>query len=203
MKNILCLTLLILSINSYAASSDNMNGMSGMNMDSMMNHSTMMYLDFGLGIVGAGGWDQASWAINAMTMGISLNKNLGVEVGMDALPNGANSAGQAMIMSYHMAAKGILPLSDSYSLYGKAGLGVNTYSGSEISNNSMSMGGMANLVSMGLYYAGGMQFNFNKNFAIYVEGSGIAAAPMGNNSSTNTGWSGSSYMGTIGLEVRI
>lgn len=194
-KKLLGISLLSASINVFAT--ENMNNMSDM---SSMNHSNMMYLDFGLGVGGASGWGQSSLAINAMTMGFYLNKNLGIEVGMDALPDGANSAGQSMIMSYHMAAKGMLPLSNVFSLYGKAGVGVNSFSGEQLGTNGM---GMANEVSLGLYYAGGMQFNFNKNFALYLEGSGIAGSAIGNNHSSNVGNFGSSYMGTLGLEVRI
>lgn len=197
MQKLLSIVLVGLSINALAiGNSDNNGNLS----NSLMDHSNMMYLDFGLGVGGATSWNQTSLAINAMDMGLYVNKNLGVEIGMDALPNGANSAGQSMIMSYHMAAKGILPLSNMFSLYGKAGVGVNAFSGEQLGTNGMAM---ANEVSLGLYYAGGMQFNFNKNFAIYLEGSGIAGAPVGNNSNANTGGFGSTYMGTLGLEVRI
>lgn len=160
-----------------------------------------MYFNFGLGIGGASGWtSSATTAINAMTMGVYVNKNLGVEAGMDVLPNGNSSAGQGMVMSYHLAAKGVLPLSNVFSLYGKAGLGINQYEGENPSNNGMSM---ANQVGYGLYYAGGAMFNFNKTFGIYVEGSGIADPNLGNNANANIGNFGSTYMGTLGLEVRI
>lgn len=201
MKQLLSAILLLSAFGAYATNINNNNESSSSNfMQGSMDNSKMMYLDFGLGVGGASGWGQSSLAINAMNMGFYMNKNLGVEVGMDALPDGADSAGQAMIMSYHMAAKGILPLSNVFSLYGKAGVGVNSYEGEQLGSNGMAM---ANQVSVGLYYAGGMQFNFNKNFALYLEGSGIAAPAVGNNKNNNYGNFGSSYMGTLGLEIRI
>ena len=171
------------------------------NTDQQMDMSKMMYFDFGAGIGGASGCNSgATTAINAMTMGGYFNNNLGIEAGMDALPEGSNSAGQAMIMTYHLAAKGVLPLSEVFSLYGKAGLGINQYEGEAPSNNGMAM---VNQASFGLYYAGGMQFNFSKNIAIYLEGSGVGIPAWGNNGNANAGSFGSTYMGTLGLEVRI
>lgn len=128
---------------------------------------------------------------------IIVIKNLAVEVGMDALPDGDNAGGQAMIMTYHMAAKGIIPLSDWFSLYGKAGLGINQYEG-ETPSNGMNM---SNQVGFCLYYAAGVSFDLSKNFAIYVEGSGVAVPNIGNNGNTAEGGYGSTYMGTCGLEV--
>lgn len=160
----------------------------------------MMYLDFGIGIGTADQFIGSSLAVNAADMGFYFNKNFGVEVGMDALPDGANGTGQAMIMSYHMAAKGVLPFSDDFDLYGKAGLGVNSYEGEAPNSTYMSM---TNQASIGLYYAAGLQFNFNKNFGVYLEGSSIAVPNIGNNGSVAQGSFGSTYMGTVGLEARI
>lgn len=190
-KLLLCLSLVTFSSLSLA---DNIVTTQPMDM------SKMMYFDFGLGVGGASGWNSgANTAINAMTMGGYFNKNLGIEIGMDVLPDGSNSAGQAMIMTYHLAAKGVLPLSEVFSLYGKAGIGINQYEG-ETPANGMAM---TNQASFGLYYAGGVQFNFNKNFAIYLEGSGVGVPNIGNNGNANAGAFGSTYMGTLGMEVRI
>lgn len=188
----------------------------GMNMDMMgmgnsaptpgeTNIAKSMYFDFGLGVGSASGLSSsANTAINAMTMGAYFSNNLGVEVGMDTLPNGSNSNGQAMIMTYHLAAKGVLPLSQVFNLYAKGGLGINQYQ-AQIMNNDMNVMGMQmiNQTSFGLYYAGGMQFNFNRNFAIYLEGSGVAVPGIGNNGNAAMGSLGSTYMGTLGLEIRI
>jgi hypothetical protein len=165
-----------------------------------MNDSKSMYFDFGLGVGKASNWDQGSLAINAMTMGVNLNQNLAVEAGMDALPNGANSGGQAMTMVYHLAAKGIMPLQHNFSVFGKAGLGVNAYEGEAPSSSNMNM---VNQASVGLYYAVGAQYHFNKTFSLYLEGSGIAVPNIGSNDKTQNGQFGSTYMGTVGLEVTI
>lgn len=180
----------VLAISAFSVFADN-------NLNS--NNMNKMYFDFGLGVGSASQWNQNSLAINAMTMGFYMNKYLGVEAGMDVLPDGNTSTGQAMAMTYHLAAKGILPLSQVFSLYGKAGLGVNAYEGEMPSNGMV----MANQASLGLYYAGGMQFNLSKNFAFYLEGSSVAVPQIGGNGDTSKGSFGSTYMGTVGLEVRI
>jgi hypothetical protein len=192
MKKLLVAVSLLSSLNVYAINSETMNNASD---------AKMMYFDFGLGAGSATGWGQGSLAVSPMTMGFYMNKNLGIEAGMDALPDGGNSSGEAMIMSYHLAAKGVLPLSNVFSIYGKAGLGVNTYEGEQ----GAPTGGMQmiNQASIGLYGAGGVQFNFNKNFALYLEGSGIAVPEIGNNGNPNNGSFGSTYQGVVGLEVRL
>ena len=164
-----------------------------------MSNSKTMYFDFGLGAGSASNWDKTSLAVNAMTMGVYLNKNLGVEVGMDDLPDGSNSGGQAMTMVYHLAAKGVLPLQHNFALFGKAGLGVNAYEGEAPSNNM----NMVNQASVGLYYAAGAQYNFNQTFSLYIQGSGVAVPNIGSNDSSKDGRFGTTYMGTIGLEVKI
>lgn len=193
MRKLLGSLLVLASLSVYADNNSNSMG--------TMDNSKMMYFNFGLGVGSATGWQQGSLAISPMTMGFYMNKNLGVEIGMDAQPDGGNSAGQAMIMSYHLAAKGVLPLSDVFSLYGKLGLGVNTYEGEQGSP----LGGMQmiNQASLGAYGAGGMMFNFNKNFGLYLEASGIAVPQIGNNGNPNNGSFGSTYQGVFGLEVRI
>jgi hypothetical protein len=191
MKKLLCSLLVLASVGAYA---DNSNA---------MDNSKMMYFDFGLGLGSASGWQQGSLAISPMTMGFYMNKNLGIEVGMDTQPDGGNSAGQAMIMSYHLAAKGVLPLSSVFSLYGKLGLGVNAYEGEQIATNGLGGMQMVNQASIGAYGAGGMMFNFNKNFGLYLEASGIAIPEIGNNGKPSNGSFGSTYQGVFGLEVRI
>jgi hypothetical protein len=201
MKKLLATLLLTASVSVFADTTT-MNMSSVSQPSNQIDIAKTMYFDFGLGVGGASGWSSGgTTAINAMTMGTYFSNNLGAEVGMDVLPDGSNSSGQAMIMTYHLAAKGVLPLSNVFSLYGKAGLGINQYEG-EAPTNTMGMS-MANQASFGLYYAGGMQFNFNKNFGIYLEGSGVAVPNLGNNGNSNAGAFGSTYMGTLGLEVRI
>ena len=197
MKKIILSVLLLASITVSAHS------MEGSNMS--MGDSKKMYFNFGAGIGSASDWNQDSLALNAMTMGFYMNKKLGVEVGMDTLP-GSGTGNNSMIMSYHLAAKGMLPLSDLFSLYAKAGVGVNAYQSETQTTNMMGMPmqmQMVNQSSAGVYYAGGLQFNFNENFGLYAEMAGIAVPRIGNNGSTHTGSLGSTYQGTCGLEVRL
>ncbi|MCC2626345.1 MAG: hypothetical protein K0R14_2218 [Burkholderiales bacterium] len=197
MRKLLGSLLLLASLSVYADNNQNSNSMS------TMDNSKMMYFDFGLGVGSASGWQQGSLAISPMTMGFYMNKNLGIEIGMDTQPDGGNNAGQAMVMSYHLAAKGVLPLSSVFSLYGKLGLGVNAYEGEQVATNGLGGMQMVNQASIGAYGAAGMQFNFSKNFALYLEGSGVAIPEIGNNGNPNNGSFGSTYQGVFGLEVRI
>ncbi len=197
MKKLLSIGLCLACVSVYATGNED--NSSGWNLDNS-NHAKMMYFDFGLGVGTASDWTGSSLAIDAMTMGFYMNKNLGIEAGMGMLPAGGNENGEAMIMTYHLAAKGVLPLANSFSLYGKAGVGVNANEGEAPSSNGMIMD---NSVGVGLYYAAGMQFNFNKNFAIYVEGSSVAIPTFMGNVGNNGGGFGSTYQGTVGLEARI
>lgn len=168
-----------------------------------------MYFDFGMGIGTAKDWNTNSLSLNAMTMGVYLNKNLGVEIGMDSLPNGGNDAGQAMIMSYHLAAKGVLPVATFASLYGKLGVGVNGNEGEAEKNKPMGMMKMSmdNASSIGAYIAAGVLFHINDTFSLYTEASGVAIPKfldnIGRDESSNYKGFGSSYMATAGLEVRL
>jgi hypothetical protein len=191
MKKWVSLFLLLSSLTVYADNSQtNMPG---------MNSFQTMYFNFGIGVGGASDWNQNSLALNAMTMGVYMTPNFAIETGMDALPDGANSAGQAMIMSYHVAVKGVLPLFSAFSVYTKLGLGINAYEGESPAQNMA----MVNQVSAGLYYAGGIRYDFNSHFGIYLEESGIAVPNIGNNGNTNSGSFGTTYQGTLGLEVRM
>jgi hypothetical protein len=166
---------------------------------SVVNDNNMMYLNFGLGMGTATGWNQNSLALNAMTMGVYLQPTLAAEIGMDSLPDGGNAGGQGMIMAYHLAVKKLFPVSQHISVYGKAGLGINSNEGEAPSAGMY----MINQVSAGLYYAAGVQYNFNNRVGLYVEGSGIAVPVIGNNGSIADGSFGSTYQGTLGIELRI
>lgn len=190
MKKLVFLCLFTPFISVYAV--NNPSNSSNMEANGQMNKPTMMYFDFGLGVGSASNWTSSSLAIQAMNMGIMGNKYVAAEVGMGMLPSGETSTGNAMIMTYHIAAKGLLPLSDVFALYGKAGVGVN----SNMAMNDNSSG-------LGLYYAGGMQFNFNRNFGVFLEGSGVAIPSGLDNIGNHAGNVGSTYMGTFGLHVSI
>lgn len=211
MKIFCCLSILTFCTTTVCAENSINNGFSSESLSANGNNQAQsgidqtsstynaMYFDFGLGLGGATEWNTNSLAINAMTMGFYMNKNFGVEIGMDVLPNGANSAGEGMIDTYHLAAKGLIPLSEDFSLYGKAGLGINAYEGETPTPGDP----MSNYASVGLYTAAGVQFNFNQHFGIYLEGSDVLIPNINNNGNTNYGSFGSTYMGTIGLEARL
>jgi hypothetical protein len=175
-----------------------MSDMPGMNMSSM-DMPNMMYMDFGIGIGTASNWSSSSLALDAMTMGIYATRNLGVEIGMGMLPNGVYQGSGAMNNTFHLAAKGILPLSNVFSLYGKLGVGVNAGMGSTMSMGMMNMHDMTMITptNAGVFYGVGINFDLSKRFGLYVENSGVAIIPGGNSGFGNTNQT------TFGLEVRI
>jgi hypothetical protein len=191
----------------FASNPPKSNAMNMDNMDmSTMNSSksNMMYMDFGLGIGTVANWEGQSLAINAMTMGFYYKPNLGVEIGMDMLPNGSYENNGAMINSFHLDAKAIWPVSKAFNLYGKLGLGVNAGQGT--SSSSMTMDGMDMMedmkmittVNVGPYYGAGVQFNLSPKFALYLEDSGVIAIGNSNGNSF-----GSTNLVTAGLEIRM
>lgn len=206
MKKVIFASLLFIFTLCYAddieSSSSGASDMSGMNM-SDMNMNNMMYMNFGLGFGSAQRFSGSSLAINAMTMGFYYKPGLAVEIGMDMLPNGTYQGSDAMINTFHVAAKGVLPLSSIFNLYGKLGLGVNSGQGTQTSTSS-SMGmdmqsmQMITSVNIGPYYGAGMQFNLSKRFAIYLEDSGVISV-----SGSNTNSFGSTNITTAGLEIRM
>ena len=193
MKKLLCVLLSTIAVCSYAEETPK-----------MMTMPTMMYMDFGLGVGTASHWsDSTAMAINVMTMGFYVKPNLGVELGMDMLPNGTYEDSSAMINSFHVAAKGLLPLSSQWNLYGKLGLGINAGQGTETTDSMMAGMNMQEMqmimpVDVGPYYGAGVQFNLSEKFALYLEDSGVIAV-----SHTSSNSFGNTNITTMGLEVRM
>lgn len=186
MKRLLFVIFSTILTNPFAAGTDSPNG--AHNMAEMDN---MMYMNFGLGIAYASDWPGSSLAINAMTMGFYYKPSLGVEIGMDMLPNGTYQDSTAMINTFHVAAKGILSLSSMFNLYGKLGLGVNA-------GQAMPQMQMITPVNVGPYYGMGLQLNLFKQFAIYIEDTGVVAI-----GGANSGGFGSTNIATAGIEIRM
>ncbi|MCX8515352.1 MAG: hypothetical protein RL017_257 [Pseudomonadota bacterium] len=80
--------------------------------------------------------------------GYLFNSFYGVEAGI----TGSNN-----YFMYDAAAKGILPLGSIINLYGKLGLGVNSYTGNNSSTN------------VGLLYGAGVGFDIAQNWELHVE----------------------------------
>ncbi|MBP9726625.1 MAG: hypothetical protein KBD83_04065 [Gammaproteobacteria bacterium] len=200
MKKLLFVLLSLITAFSYAENTITSCNSSASGMSSMSN---MMYMDFGLGAGTASNWSGSAMALNVMTMGFYYKPNLGIEIGMDMLPNGSYDDSGAMINTFHLAAKGILPLTNVYSVYGKLGLGINAGQGTETTDsmmNGMNMQDMQMItpVDVGPYYGVGVQFNISQKFAVYLENSGVVAV-----SSTSSSGFGSTNITTMGLEVRM
>ncbi|RTK95238.1 MAG: hypothetical protein EKK64_07295 [Neisseriaceae bacterium] len=87
--------------------------------------------------------------------GYMINKNLGLEGGLTY-----SSGSYYWNSDYWMfdgAVKGVLPLSDVFALYGKAGLALNSYTG-EYSN-----------ANLGILLGVGAQFNLDRYWTLHVE----------------------------------
>lgn len=96
--------------------------------------------------------------------GYLFNQYLGLEGGLTYIPSsGVNWVGTQSYYMFDGAIKGILPLGDIFSLYGKVGLGLNEYSMSSYGNN---YAGQSNL---GLLLGAGAAFNLSKDWSLHVE----------------------------------
>ncbi|MDO5216274.1 hypothetical protein PSM96_15175 [Legionella pneumophila] len=105
MKKFLALLCTAIIANSFAAKpTENCINNSGINMTAR-DMAKMMYLDFGMGLGTSAHFTGSSFALDPMTMGVYINKNLGVEIGWGMLPNGTFQGSSAMINTFHLAAK--------------------------------------------------------------------------------------------------
>lgn len=160
-------------------------------MKGMNEPNPKMYLNVGAGLGKASNWTKNSFTMNAMTMGMYMKKNVGVEIGMSLLPDGKFFGMQAQMMTYHIAAKGIFSLSKLLSGYGKLGIGATVGMGEK--SPPPSLMGMTTSIGGGPYYGVGVKFNLFRRFAIYIEDSGVVVVPNGTYGRVN--------MTTIGIEL--
>ena len=151
---------------SHPQDEDN-NGMGLVN----MNKGQMMYMDIGAGLGKASHWSSSSFAMDAMTMGFYMGKNLGVEIGMGLLAESTFANRSASINTVHVAGKGIVPFTDLLAIYAKLGAGVS------FGHGHRSAIGIANVTDAGPYYGLGLFFNITPRVAVYVEDSGIVIIP--------------------------
>lgn len=111
-----------------------------------------------------------SFGFNA-NVGYQFNPYFGLEGGFTYSPlSVANSTFSnnvnANYYSVDVAAKGLLPLSREFSLYGKAGLSENWYS-TTISAGGLSASGTGD--SAGAIFGLGAQFNISRNWSLHLE----------------------------------
>lgn len=123
-----------------------------------------VYIDANIGL-------NTSWnslALNA-NGGYMFNQYFGVEGGLTYSPGYSYKTGPySYDSSYYMldaAAKGVLPLSSVFSLYGKIGLGYNNYSAWNNPAPAPSYYGS----NVGVLFAGGAQFNLSKQWSLHLE----------------------------------
>lgn len=130
---------------------------------------TPVYVDTNIGINTS--WDTLGLDAD---MGYMFSKYIGVEGGLTYSPGYSYNWGPYSYSSnYWMfdgAAKGVLPLSDIFSLYGKVGLAFNNYSGSWSGCGNYGCGSPEYSGSnVGLLLAGGVQFNLSRQWSLHVE----------------------------------
>lgn len=129
--------------------------------------SAQAYIDANVGVNTS--WNSLGLNVDA---GYMFNKYLGAEGGVTYSPGYSYTWGPySYTTNYYMfdaAAKGVLPLSSIFSLYGKLGIGINNYSsgwsgcpgcGSPDYSGS----------NVGVLIGVGAQFNLSKQWALHVE----------------------------------
>ena len=195
MKKFIVLLLTTFITNSFATNQPESSAYidkTGTNMANM-SMGKMMYMDIGAGLGTVSKWSKSALALDAMTMGFYMKKNLGVEIGMGLIAGGTYQDKPAMVNNFHLAAKGLLPFAEVFSLYGKLGVGASVGHGTIVTKDHMATMIIPN--SVGPFYGAGIQFNFAKRFAIYIEDSGILVIPSGKFGNIN--------QTTMGVEIRM
>ncbi|MBX9866166.1 MAG: outer membrane beta-barrel protein [Burkholderiales bacterium] len=120
-----------------------------------------VYLDANIGVNTTYGAGLATGA----NIGYLFNPNLGLEGGITyGASNGSNwNSGNSYYM-YDAAVKGILPLGDTFALYGKLGIAYNYYASCNGCSNGFNNGS-----NTGLLYGVGAQFNLSKSWSLHLE----------------------------------
>lgn len=133
--------------------------------DSFIDSSNSnVYVDANVGL-------NTSWNTLGLSadVGYMFNRYLGVEGGLTYSPGYSyNNGSTSYNSSYWMvdaAAKGVLPLTQLFSLYGKLGLGINEYSGWSGNGPSPSYSGSNVGVLLGI----GAQFNISRQWSLHLE----------------------------------
>jgi opacity protein-like surface antigen len=123
-----------------------------------------IYVDANIGL-------NTSWntlGLNA-DVGYMFNRYVGVEGGLTYSPGYSyNSGPYSYSSSYYMldaAVKGVLPLSQVFSIYGKLGLGYNNYSSWDNPAPAPAYYGS----NVGILIGAGAEFNLTKNWSLQVE----------------------------------
>lgn len=122
------------------------------------------YIDANVGLNTS--WDSLGLSADA---GYMFNRYIGVEGGFTYSPGYSyNSGPYSYSSSYYMfdaAAKGVLPLSQVFSLYGKLGVGINNYS--SWSNPAPAPAYYGS--NVGVLLGAGAQFNLSKQWSLHLE----------------------------------
>lgn len=128
--------------------------------------SDPVYVDLNAGLNTS--WSNYGVGLNA---GYLFNRYFAVEVGYTYSPGYTyNYSGGSYSSNYYMldvAAKGILPLSEVFALYGKLGAGYNNYSSWSGCNGCS--GPTYSGSNTGLLYGVGGQFNISHDWSLHLE----------------------------------
>ena len=122
--------------------------------------SAETYVDANIGVNTA--WSTLGLNANA---GYMFNPYIGAEGGFTYSPGNTPSSAYGAYYMFDAAAKGVLPLSSIFSLYGKLGIGVNNYSPWGCTN----CGNYGS--NVGVLVGAGAQFNLSKSWSLHVEDS--------------------------------
>lgn len=142
-----------------------------------LHNDNYFYLDVNLGAMtpvgGNTGWNGAS----DINFGYMFTPNLGVEVGLIGGGNWGSATTQFFNYgALDAAAKGVIPLSSMFELYGKAGIAYGSYvSNTYYANNSggVSINQQANN-TVGALVGAGAQINLSQRWSLHIEDDYIA-----------------------------
>lgn len=131
------------------------------------------YIDADVGVNTS--WSELGLGVDA---GYMFNKYVGLEGGFTYSPGSSYNYGWGSYSSnYYMldgAVKGVLPLTEQFSLFGKLGIAFNNYTTTYTCNNGNpgcgnGWDGSWTGSNTGVLFGGGAQFNLSRQWSLHVE----------------------------------
>ncbi|MDD3266777.1 MAG: outer membrane beta-barrel protein [Burkholderiales bacterium] len=158
MKKLLCLSLLSISAFVFADQSTSSN-------------DSNVYLNLNTGWATMQGLPTGAWTGN-FNAGYNFNRNFALEGGYNILTSSQYGSATTVTNIFDVAAKGTIPFSNLFSLYGRLGVGFGYDSWSGTANSSCGVCSAANN-SYGLGLVGvGASFALSKSFDLRIENTG-------------------------------
>lgn len=149
---------------------NNMSQFPSNNMNDVTNNH--IYADINLGIMTPIGNGSGFNYGSSIDFGYMFNNNFGIEGGLIGAGNFGDASTQLVNYgAWDVAAKGVLPLSNIFALYGKLGLALGQFSSNTYYANSsggVSINQQSNN-SLGTLIGAGIQFNLSQKWSLHIE----------------------------------